>query len=886
MSDPHRPLSDDIQWLGRLLGEVIRTHAGQRVFDCIEAVRATTKTLRASAREDGAGEADPGGVQQMLRALSTDEARSVTRGFGLFLSLANVAEQHHRLRRRRAHERRGDAPQRGSVEETLARLIDDEGPEPTAVADALRRQTVELVLTAHPTEITRSAVIHKSMRIADLLAENDRPDLLPRERARLEELLRAQITALWMTDEIRRHGPTPLDEARSGLFWFEQTLWDSTVDFLRRLDRAMRDRVGQELAWDAVPIRFGSWMGGDRDGNPNVTAAITRRTVCLARAFAATLYRREIDVLADELSLAEAGPGLQAPSDADEPYRAVLNDLSRDLQRSREHWLAGYHDPDGEPPPTDVGPVTAEHLRDVLLRVRDSLRTTGADALADDRVLDLLRRVAMFGVVLARLDLRQDSAVHFEIADRLTRGGWAVLDEADRLGLLAGWTETAGPDLNALLESLDPVTETELIETVRLFLSIEGMGHDALGAYVISMARRASDVLLVEALQRRAGVRHRCRVVPLFETVEDLRAAPEVLEALFAHRAAHGDEVEHQEIMIGYSDSAKTGGRFSSAWALYEAQERMVEVAHRHGVELTLFHGRGGTVGRGGGPTSLAIQSQPPGTIDGRLRVTEQGEMIQTKFGLPGIAERTLEVYTTAVLQATLSEERPPRPEWRESMRSMSRASLYAYRDLVQKTPEFVEYFRACTPERELSHLRIGSRPKSRPGTGSGVESLRAIPWVFAWMQTRWLLPAWLGMDAALGAVDTTTLQQMARDWPFFRTMLDLQEMVLAKAEMPIARRYEVNLVEPHLHAIGDDLRGRYERTLEAVLAVSGEDELLTRNPVLARSIRVRNPYVDPINVLQIEALRRHRADPDDTDALDLLLRTMNGIAAGMRNTG
>ena len=886
MSDPHRPLSDDIQWLGRQLGEEIRTHAGQQVFDCIEAVRSTTKTLRASARTQDASEADPGGVQQMLRALSTEEARSVARGFGLFLSLANVAEQHHRLRRRRAHEQQGDAPQRGSVEETLARLIDDEGHDAAAIASTLREQRIELVLTAHPTEITRSAVIHKLMRIADLLAENDRPDLLPRERATIEESLRAQITALWMTDEIRRSGPTPLDEARSGLFWFEQTLWDSTVGFLRRLDRAMRDRLGEGLPWDAVPIRFGSWMGGDRDGNPNVTAAITRRTVCLARAFAATLYRREIDRLADELSLAAAGPGLDAPPDADEPYRAVLNALSEDLKRSREHWLAGYHDAEGHPPPTDREPIAAEHLRDVLLRVRDSLHATGADALADHRVLDLLRRVAMFGGVLARLDLRQDSAVHFEIADRLTGGGWAVLDEADRLDRLAQWTTTEGPDLDTLLRSLDPATEGELIETVRLFLSIDTIGSDALGAYVISMARRASDVLLVEALQRRAGVRRHCRVVPLFETVEDLRAAPDVLEALFAHRTARGDGVAHQEIMIGYSDSAKTGGRFSSAWALYEAQERMVEVAQRHGVELTLFHGRGGTVGRGGGPTSLAIQSQPPGTIDGRLRVTEQGEMIQTKFGLPGIAERTLEVYTTAVLEATLHEDAPARPEWRESMRAMSRASLYAYRDLVQKTPEFVEYFRACTPERELSHLRIGSRPKSRPGSGGGVESLRAIPWVFAWMQTRWLLPAWLGMDAALGAVDAETLRHMARAWPFFRSMLDLQEMVLAKAEIPIARRYETNLVDERLHPIGDELRERYERTLAAVLRVSGEDELLTRNPVLARSIRVRNPYVDPINVLQIEALRRHRSDPEDSDALDLLLRTMNGIAAGMRNTG
>ena len=886
MSDTQRPLREDIQTLGRLLGETIRAHAGESVYSCIERVRAATKALRAESAGGEARDEDAGvdAVQAMLRDLPVDEARAVSRGFALFLTLANVAEQHHRLRRRRAHQQAGDAPQTGSLEEAVTRLRAS-GHAAEALASTLRRQSVELVLTAHPTEITRSTVTHKLHRIATLLRENDRPDLVPFEHERIESALRAQITALWLTDEIRRDTPTPLDEVRAGLFWFEHSLWDATAIFLRRLDRVFRNELGESLPWDVAPIRFGSWMGGDRDGNPFVTAAVTRRAVCLGRAFACTLYRRSVEDLAEELSLSVANDELRAlAGDSREPYRAVLNDLASRLGKARRHWLAAYRDPEGVRPEGNP-PIDLESLRSTLLSIRDSLVESGAQALADEGVLDLLRRTAVFGLVLARVDIRQDSAIHTEIADRLTDGAYAVLDEDQRLDLLRRWRTGDGPDLTRLLESLDPQVEGELIETVRLLLSLNEIGADALGAYVISMARRASDVVLVEALQALAGASPPRRVVPLFETVEDLVAAPDALDALFALRHTWGETMPRQEIMIGYSDSAKTAGRLASSWALYEAQEKMTAVARKHGVELTLFHGRGGTVGRGGGPTALAIQSQPPGTVDGRLRVTEQGEMIQAKFGLPEIAERTLEVLTGAVLEATLTDETPCEPAWRDAMKAMTRASLTAYREVVRTDPDFVPYFRQCTPEVELSHLRIGSRPKRRGGGSGGVESLRAIPWVFAWMQTRWLLPAWLGVGEGLDAADDEVLRDMATRWPAFRSLIELQEMVLAKAEIPIARRYEEVLVDPELKKVGDDLRARFEKTRTRVNDLVG-GELLASNPVLRRSIAVRNPYVDPINLIQVEALRRHREDPDDEAVLDLLLRTMNGIAAGMRNTG
>jgi len=885
MSDVHRALSDDIQLLGRLLGDEIRIDAGPRVFDCIERVRATTKRSRVGT--DAEAELDE--IQGLLRDLPNDEARAVTRGFALFLTLANAAEQHHRLRRRREHQRAGDSPQRASFDDSLGRLL-GEGHDASTLQAALQRQRVQLVLTAHPTEITRSTVIQKLNRIAELLSERDRTDLVPFEREGVEAGLREQVAALWRTDEVRRDKPSPLDEVRAGLFWFEQTLWNATASTLRRLDRAMREHLGVELPWSAVPIEFGSWMGGDRDGNPNVTAAMTRRAVCLARAFACTLHRRDVEYLAEELSLDRASDALrERAGDAREPYRAVLNELRDRLNAARDTWLQGYHDLDGRVPPTATAPIRLDELTDTLDLVRDSLLEQRARVLADGRVLDMLRRCAVFGLVLARLDLRQDASIHAAIADRLTDGAYTTLDESARLALLERWQDGDGPELRALVETLDPHEEGEQLETVRLLLSIDEIGHDALGAYVISMARRTSDVVLVETLQALAGVGQPLRVVPLFETLEDLEVAAEALDLLFTFRKRRGKRPSHQEVMIGYSDSAKTAGRFSSAWALYEAQEQMAAVAREHGVELELFHGRGGTVGRGGGPTWLAIQSQPPGTLDGRIRVTEQGEMIQAKFGLPAMAERTLEVYTTAVLEATLHDDTEPEPAWRDAMHAMSRASLQAYRGLVQGDPDFVAYFRQCTPETELGHLRIGSRPQRRSGgeaDRAGVETLRAIPWIFAWMQTRWLLPAWLGFDAALDAVDAATRHEMAERWPFFRSLLDLEEMVLAKTEIAIATRYEHTLVEPRLLRIGDDLRAHYARTLDCVLEATGQRELLTRNPVLARSIDVRNPYVDPINLMQIEALRRHRAAPEDVEIEDLLLRTMNGIAAGMRNTG
>lgn len=874
MNDPHRALADDIQWLGRLLGHVIRRHAGESVFQCIETVRAATK----AARENDLSRLDE--VQSELHRLKPVDAHAVTRGFALFLTLANVAEQHHRQRRRRDYEREGKGHQRGSLEDVFSRLVAD-GHNPKEIREALRTQRVSFVLTAHPTEITRSTTIEKLRRIASLLHENDQLDLTHFESDQIERELHASITALWLTDELRRKAPTPLDETRAGLFWFGLTLWNAVRDFGRRLDRMSREYLGQDLGSIDLPIRFGSWMGGDRDGNPNVTAAITRRAVCLSRVFACTLFRREIDALAEELSLDVASEEFCADLPTTrEPYRLVLNRLSDQLSTTRQHWLRGYRDAQGRPGEA-ANIITADELRATCSSVQRSLRAVGADVLAEDRVLDILRRIDVFGLVLARLDLRQDATIHGRIADLITDGQWSRATEAERCALTTFLGESAAtPD--TIIERVAE-NDVEVRETVLLLTSLNEIGSDALGAYIISMASSASDILLVEGLQQWAGVKEPIPVVPLFETVEDLSSAPDTLDALFTERT---DGPSTQEVMIGYSDSAKTAGRLASAWSLYEAQERMAAVGRRHGVTVSFFHGRGGTVGRGGGPMSLAIQSQPAETIRGRMRVTEQGEMIQAKFGLPQIAERTLEVATSSVLEASFNKPVDVTDSWRDAMTIMSDASMRVYRETVQDDEDFLKYFEQCTPITELSHLSIGSRPQRRKTGGGGVGSLRAIPWVFAWTQTRWLLPAWFGVDAGFKAVAPKLTREMADHWPFFQSFLDLQEMVLAKADVRIAMLYQSTLVEPDLRKFGDQLRKNIEATQAAVLSSTGRKHLLELSPVLARSIRVRNPYVDPINLMQIEALRRLRTNPDDLEALDLLLRTMNGVAAGLRNTG
>jgi phosphoenolpyruvate carboxylase len=746
---------------------------------------------------------------------------------------------------------------------------------------------IELVLTAHPTEIARRTLVQKYNRIADALAEQDRDDLTQPEREGIEASLLREIMAAWGTKDVRPTRPTPLDEVRSGLVVFEESLWHAVPRYLRGVDRALRAATGGGLPLDAAPVRFGSWIGGDRDGNPNVTPEVTRRACLLARWVAASLYLPEIDALRNELSIGAATDDLiAAADDRHEPYRAVLRGV-RDRLRTTLRWIEGSLAGDADLPHPEGLCLDPEDLAVTLQSCADSLERSGYRHLADGRLADILRRLATFGMTLARLDIRQEADRHTDALAAITAslglGSYAGWDEQARVDFLA--RELRARRLTTMPELDAPHGIVDLIDTFRVMAALP---RSSLGAYVITMASRASDVLAVQLLQQMAGLRSPLRVVPLFETARDLANAGSVLDGLFAIEGYRERIDGHQEVMIGYSDSAKEVGRLAAAWDLYRAQEDVLAASRRHGIQVTLFHGRGGSVGRGGGPTYLAIMSQPPGSIDGTLRVTEQGEMLQALFGLPGIAVRTMDVYTTATLEAWLLPPSPPRPEWRALMDRLRDDARGAYRELVYDDPRFLDYFGQATPESELSAMNIGSRP-ARRDSDPGVKSLRAIPWQFAWTQTRLLLGAWLGVEAALERAiergEGERLREMYREWPHFRSVVDLMEMVLAKAEPGIAAEYDRRLVSPRLQPVGAGLRSRLRGAIDAVLAVTGHDLLIESNPVLRRSIDVRNPYVDPINLLQVELLRRFREQPDDPVRAALQV-TINGIAAGMRNTG
>ncbi|MDH5233369.1 MAG: phosphoenolpyruvate carboxylase [Gemmatimonadota bacterium] len=884
-SDPHQRLHDDVRLLGDLLGDTLRAEGGERLFAAVERVRALSKDARRGA-------ADFASLQQTLRELSVPDALAVARAFAHFLGLANIAEQHHRIRRRRDYQRDpGAPPQRGSLADSFTRLT-AAGVAPDAIHATACALRVELVLTAHPTEVVRRTVRRKARRIADLLAFGDRPDLTEPERSDLHRELRAEVAAMWMTNEVRRDPPTPADEVKWGLVAFEQTLWDAVPRYLRALDQGLRAATGAGLPDGVSPIRFGSWIGGDRDGNPNVTPDVTVRACLLARWMAADLYWHEVEALRHELSMETANAELRARAGrAMEPYRAVLRPVADRLLTTRDA-IAHALSQEGPLDPTVIGKEARGTLLEALDLCHRSLVETGGQAIADDRLLDLRRRVSCFGETLIGLDLRQEAPRHTEALDAITRhaglGAYGAWDEATRRAFLLQELEE-GANVTAGGVAARGAFDADVRDVLDTFRSAAALPPGSLGAYVISMASTASDVLAVEVLQRAAGARDPLRVVPLFETVDFLRGAAMCIDALLTIPWYRTRAEGRIEVMIGYSDSAKDGGRLAAAWELFTAQERMVAACAAHGVHLTLFHGRGGSVGRGGGPTHLAIQSQPPGSVDGTIRVTEQGEMVDAQFGLPAIADRTLEVYTTATLEATLTPHARASERWRTLMQQMSDTSRTAYRRLVYETPRFVEYFRLATPEVELGRLRIGSRP-ARRRPGEGVESLRAIPWVFAWTQTRLMLPAWLGvgdaLEEAIAKGQLGEVRTMYAEWPFFRSTLDLIEMVLAKASPEIAAFYDAQLVPADLQALGATLRAQLQRTIAASLAVTGHARLLEENPVLRRSIDVRNPYVDPINVVQVEVLSRLRAAGDDPALFDAFLVTVNGIAAGMRNTG
>ncbi|MGX1125458.1 phosphoenolpyruvate carboxylase [Pseudomonas sp. HLS-6 TE3448] len=868
-------LREDVHLLGELLGDTVREQYGEAFLQKIE-------DIRRSAKADRSGSAEQ--LSSSLDGLSEDELLPVARAFNQFLNLANIAEQYQLIRRRDADQ---PEPFEARVLPELLDRLKKAGHSPDALARQLGKLSIELVLTAHPTEVARRTLIHKYDAIAAQLAAQDHRDLTPAERAQVRERLQRLIAEAWHTEEIRRTRPTPVDEAKWGFAVIENSLWQAIPNHLRKADKALFAATGLHLPLEAAPIRFASWMGGDRDGNPNVTATVTREVLLLARWMAADLFLRDVDFLAAELSMQQASPALRARvGEHAEPYRALLKQLRERLRATRS-WAQSSL--------AVTQPASAEVLHDnhdliePLRLCYESLHECGMGVIADGPLLDTLRRAVTFGLFLVRLDVRQDAARHAsalsEITDYLGLGRYEDWDEEARIAFLQTELNNRRP---LLPRHFRPQAETA--EVLATCSEIAAAPAASLGSYVISMAGAASDVLAVQLLLKEAGVARPMRVVPLFETLADLDNAGPVMQRLLGlpgYRAGlHGP----QEVMIGYSDSAKDAGTTAAAWAQYRAQETLVEICRGQNVELLLFHGRGGTVGRGGGPAHAAILSQPPGSVAGRFRTTEQGEMIRFKFGLPDIAEQNLNLYLAAVLEATLLPPPPPQPAWRGLMDQLAADGLKAYRSVVRDNPEFVEYFRQATPEQELGRLPLGSRPAKR--RAGGIESLRAIPWIFGWTQTRLMLPAWLGWEAALSNAlargQGGLLAEMREQWPFFRTRIDMLEMVLAKADVEIARSYDERLVQSQLRPLGAQLRDLLSQACQVVLGLTGQPVLLAHSPDTLEFIRLRNTYLDPLHLLQADLLARSRTRDAalESPLEQALLVTVAGIAAGLRNTG
>lgn len=917
-AEKNRPLVDDIRLLGRILGDVIREQEGKDAFELVERVRKLSVAYRLKS-DAQAGRA----LDRLLKNLSGDQTVSVIRAFSYFSHLANIAEDRHHVRRREVHESQGHLAE-GSLAMAFERLAQAD-IRATDIARTLQHAYISPVLTAHPTEVQRKSILDAERAIAELVEQRDRLHT-ERERAENEALMRARVTQLWQTRMLRTAKLTVSDEIENALSYYHST-------FLRQIPRLYRE-VEQLLPGHEVApfFRMGNWIGGDRDGNPFVTEATLQMALRRQSETVLRFYLTEVHALGAELSmsamLAPVTSAMQALAERspdhnehriDEPYRRALIGMYARLAATL-HELTGTEALRHAVAPQDPYLNPGEFIADLRV-IEASLRSHHAAALIGPRLAPLMRAVQVFGFHLATVDLRQSSDKHEAVVAELLKTAriepdYPALAEADKRVLLVRLLNDARPlRVRAAQYSEHAQGELAIFETAGRML--QRFGRDALRHYIISHTEDVSDLLEVLLLLKETGLMrgelhdHAVTdliVVPLFETIGDLRNAAPIMRAFYelpgivGMMKASGAE---QDIMLGYSDSNKDGGSFTSNWELYRAEIALVELfgelAREHGLTLRLFHGRGGTVGRGGGPSYQAILAQPPGTVNGQIRLTEQGEVIASKYAHPEIGLRNLETLVAATLEATLLHPTKSAPRaFLEAADTISAASFAAYRQLVYETPGFTDYFFSATPIREIAELNIGSRPASRKATRA-IEDLRAIPWSFSWGQCRVALPGWCGFGSAIEAYLGTEpkqrkerlalLQKMHRQWPFFRTLLSNLDMVLAKSDLGIAARY-VELVEDRKlgRRIFKLVQAEWQRADAAVSLITGEKQRLASNPSLARSIEHRFPYLDPLNHLQVELMRRYRASREGDPGMERVKRgihiSINGVAAGLRNTG
>jgi len=871
-------MKENIAMLGTLLGDTIRDAIDENMFERVETIRRLSK-----ASHNGDEEAHKKLVET-LQNLPDEEFLPVAQAFNQFLNLTNTAEQYELISQHASgKDNPVDFPK-------IYNHLKENGINDEDIIKTIDNISIDLVLTAHPTEINRRSLINNLNEVSECLQQLDHDDIVDYKKHQIMRRLRQLFVQYWFTSDIRKKRPTPNEEAKWGYEVIENSLWEAVPTYIRELNEQMNTAFDYRIPVDACPIQFTSWMGGDRDGNPNVTAEVTRDVLIQARRRAAILFLKDIEVLVKELSMFECTEEFRAyigDWEAAEPYRELMKILRSKLKKTVNYY---------EEIKSGIQPQYSEEiifhndqLWDPLYQCYNSLVKSGMQSIANDKLLDTLRRVKCFGVTLAKLDIRQESTRHTEALAEITRylgiGDYEAWSEEEKQAFLIRELASRRP---LIPSNWDPSPETkEVIETCKV---IAETPTGVIPAYIISMTRTPSDILAVHLLLKETGSTNNLPVAPLFETLNDLNNAPKVMEELLNINWYKGVIGNKQMIMIGYSDSAKDAGSLAAGWAQYRAQEALLKVCNDAGVTLTLFHGRGGTIGRGGGPAKIALLSQPPGSLKGGLRVTEQGEMIRFKLGLPDLAINTLALYVDAILEANLLPPPNPHEDWRTVMDELSEISRQSYQELVHHNEDFITYFYQATPEAELAKLPLGSRPAKRRPNG-GVESLRAIPWIFGWTQNRLMLPAWLGAGQALqqliddGKCDT--IEKMYEEWHFFRTRISMLEMVFAKADMQIAAYYDARLVDENLLYLGEELRSQLEKDTKTILKIAHDDALMEDMPFLASNIAMRNIYTVPLNLLQVELLHRCRGMENPPENLEqALMVTISGIAAGMRNTG
>lgn len=912
------PLREDIRLLGRMLGDTIREQEGEPMFNLVETIRQTAVRFRREQDEEAGKELDA-----ILNHLSHKETTAVVRAFSYFSLLSNIAEDLHHNRRRRAHLRAGSPPQNGSVTLALERVV-TKGINTQQLENFFDGALISPVLTAHPTEVQRRSILDYQLKIQRLLKERDRIQLTPNELRHNEEDLRSAIQTLWQTRVLRSVRLTVQDEIENGLIYYHYTFLKQIPYIYAKIEDILERHMNQAAPRIASFLRIGSWIGGDRDGNPFVTHQIMLHAAERHSALILDHYIEEVEKIGQTMSLTErlikvtseleglasTAPGLPA-SRIDEPYRRVFLGMhARLIATSRylsPHVGRQYPENTAEPYAD-----SAEFVHDLDIIIR-SLKQHQSSRLAQGAIRDLRRAADVFGFHLASLDMRQHSKIHEQVVAELyeknvqDNRNYSDLPRPERVEWLL--TELKRPyPLASSLSNYSDITQGEL-RIFRMAAEIQRrFGHAALPNYIISMATGIIHILEAALLLKEAGLlqfgenaRSTVNIIPLFETIDDLRNCANVMEELFSlpeYRKMLQSRDNLQEIMLGYSDSNKDGGFVTSNWEIHKAEIELTKVFNRHGIRLRLFHGRGGTVGRGGGPSYQGILAQPPGSVNGQIRLTEQGEVVASKYTDPEIGRRNLETLVAATIESTLLDRNvihSHAPQYYQIMEKLSANAYMAYRNLVYETPNFTQFFQESTPIREIAGLHIGSRPTSRKPSNK-IEDLRTIPWVFSWSLNRTMIPGWYGFGTAVEnfiqqAGNTqdalTQLQEMYRTWPFFQTMLSNMDMVLAKSDLGIASRYAELVTDSKLRQqVFTAIRTEWERCLKWLFAITGHTELLQDNPTLARSIRVRTPYIDPLNHLQVELLHRYRSGDDEEAIRRAIHLTINGVATGLRNSG